>query len=57
MIWVGHVSQVSQNGDMSSEHKILLENPEGKRPFGIPRHRWEDNIKCDLTKIGWKCVD
>ena len=27
--------------------------PEGKRPLGKPRHRWEDNIKVDLQEIGW----
>jgi hypothetical protein len=26
--------------------------PEGKRPLGRPRHRWEDNIKADLPKVG-----
>jgi hypothetical protein len=27
--------------------------PEGKRPLGRPRRRWEDNIKTDLREIGW----
>jgi hypothetical protein len=27
--------------------------PEGKRPLGRPRHRWEDNIEMDLREIGW----
>jgi len=27
--------------------------PEGKRPFGTPRHRWEDNIKMTLQEVGW----
>ena len=27
--------------------------PEGKRPLGRPRHRWEDNIKMDLQEVGW----
>jgi hypothetical protein len=31
--------------------------PEGKRPPGRPRHRWVDNIKMDLTEIGWGCMD
>jgi hypothetical protein len=26
---------------------------EGKKPFGRPRHRWEDNIKMDLQEVGW----
>jgi hypothetical protein len=28
-------------------------NPEGKRPLGRPRRRWVDNIKMDLSEIGW----
>jgi hypothetical protein len=31
--------------------------PEGKRPPGRPRRRWEDNIKIDLTEIGWGGMD
>jgi hypothetical protein len=30
----------------------LVGRPEGKRPLGRPRHRWEDNIKMDLGEIG-----
>ena len=33
-------------------HKVLVGKPEGKRPFGGPRHRWEDNIKMDLEEVG-----
>jgi hypothetical protein len=35
----------------------LVGKPEGKRPFGIPRHRWEDNIKMNLREIGSEGVD
>jgi hypothetical protein len=35
----------------------LVENPEGKRPLGRPRHRREDNIRMDLREIGWEVVD
>jgi hypothetical protein len=31
--------------------------PEAKRPLGRPRHRWKDNIKIDLTEIGWGGMD
>jgi len=31
--------------------------PEGKRPLGRPRHRWEDNIKMDLQEVGCGCMD
>jgi hypothetical protein len=30
---------------------------EGKRPFGRPRPRWEDNIRMDIGDIGWEVVD
>ena len=33
-------------------HKVLVEKPEGKRPLGRPRRRWEDNIKMDLQEVG-----
>jgi hypothetical protein len=36
---------------------ILMENPEGRSPLGVPRRRWEDNIKMDLEEIGWGSVD
>jgi len=35
----------------------LVRKPEGKRPLGRPRRRWEDNIKMDLREIGWEDVD
>ena len=33
-------------------YRGLVGNPEGKRPLGRPRHRWEDNIKMDLREVG-----
>jgi hypothetical protein len=33
-------------------YRVLVGRPEGKRPLGRPRHRWEDNIKMDLREIG-----
>ena len=38
-------------------HKGLVGKPEGKRPLGRPRHRWEDNIKMDLQEAGRGCGD
>ena len=38
-------------------HKVLVEKPEGKRPVGRPRRRWEDNIKMDLEEVGRGCGD
>ena len=38
-------------------HKVLVGKPEGKRPLGRPRRRWEDNIKMDLKEVGRCCGD
>ena len=38
-------------------HKVLVGKPEGKRPLGRPRRRWEDNIKMDLQEVGRGCGD
>ena len=40
-----------------SAHKVLVEKPEGNRPHGRPRCRWEDNTKMDLQEIGWGSID
>jgi hypothetical protein len=34
-----------------------MEKPEGKRPLGRPRCRWEDGIRMDVREIGWGSVD
>jgi hypothetical protein len=36
--------------------RILVGIPEGMRPLGRPRRRWEDNIKMDLQEVGWGCM-
>jgi len=41
---------------MRNAYKILVGKPEGKRPLGRPRRRWEDNIRMDLREIGWEVV-
>ena len=38
-------------------HRVLVGKPEGKRPLGRPRRRWEDNIKMDLQEVGGGCED
>jgi len=38
-------------------YRVLVEKPEGRRPLGRPRSRWEDNIWMDLRKVGCGCVD
>jgi hypothetical protein len=42
---------------MRNVYKILIRKPKGKRPLGRPRHKWKDNIRMDLTKIGWEGMD
>ena len=37
--------------------EVLVGKPEGKRPLGRPRRRWEDNIKMDLQEVGGSCGD
>jgi hypothetical protein len=34
-------------------YRVLVGIPEGKRPLGRPKRRWEDNIKVDLQEVGW----
>ena len=46
MRWAGHVARM---GEERGVHRILVGKPEGKRPLGKPRLRWEDNIKMDLN--------
>jgi hypothetical protein len=47
----------STNGEQRIANRILVGNPEAKRPLGKPRRRWVDNIKKDLRKIGWGGMD
>jgi hypothetical protein len=47
--WVGHVARM---GKGKGVYRVLVGTPEGKRPLGRPRRRWEDNIKLDLREIG-----
>ena len=39
-------------GEGRGVHRVLVGKPEGKRPLGRPRRRWEDNIKMDLQEVG-----
>jgi hypothetical protein len=40
-------------GEKRNAYRILVGNPEGKRPLGTSRRRWMDSIKIDLREIGW----
>jgi hypothetical protein len=48
--WAGHVARM---GERRGAYRVLLGKPEGRRPLGRPRRRWEDNIKMDLREVGW----
>ena len=42
---------------MSDVYRVLVGKPEGKRPLGRPRRRWEDNIKMDIEEVGCGGMD
>jgi hypothetical protein len=50
MRWSGHVTRM---GEKRGAYRILVGRPEGRRPLGRPRHRWENNIKMDLQEVEW----
>jgi hypothetical protein len=54
MRWAGHVARM---GERRGAYWILVGRPEGRRPLGRPRCRWEDNIKIDLQDVGSEGVD
>jgi hypothetical protein len=45
------------HGEVRGAYNILVGRPEGRRPLGRPRRRWEDNMKMDLREIGFGDVD
>jgi hypothetical protein len=50
--WAGHVASM---GEGRCVYRVLVGKPEGKRPLGRPRRRWEDNIRMDLQEVGCGC--
>ncbi|KAJ4444056.1 hypothetical protein ANN_05845 [Periplaneta americana] len=48
--WAGHVARM---GESRNAYRVLVGRPEGKRPLGRPRRRWEGNIKMDLREVGY----
>jgi len=44
-------------GERRGVYRVLVGKPEGKRPLGSPRSRWEGNIKMDLQEVGWGGMD
>jgi len=49
MRWAGHVERM---GEERGVYRVLVGKPEGKRPLGRSRRKWEDNIKIDLQEVG-----
>jgi hypothetical protein len=54
MRWAGHVACM---GEIRGVCRVLVGKPEGKRLPGLPRQRWEDNIKMDLQEVGCEGMD
>ena len=52
--WARHVAHMEEGRGV---YRVLVGKPEGKRPLGRPRRRWEDNIKMDLEEVGRGCGD
>ena len=48
---------MARMGEGRGVHGVLVGKPEGKRPLGRPRRRWEYNIKMDLQEVGVGCGD
>jgi len=55
-VWAGHVARM---GDRRGVFRVLVGKPEGERPLGRTRLRWEDNIKMDFQEVGCggECVE
>jgi hypothetical protein len=54
MRWALHVARM---GEGRGVYRVLVGKPEGKRPLGRPRRRWEDNSRMDLQEVECGCVD
>jgi len=54
MGWAGHVARI---GERRGICRVLVGKPEGKRPLGRPRSRWEDNIKMNFLEVGCWVMD
>jgi hypothetical protein len=46
--WTGYAERMGRGA-----YRVLVGKPQGRRPLGRPRRRWEDNIKMDLREVKW----
>ena len=56
-IHINNNKHVARMGEGRGMYRVLVGKPEGKRPLGRPRRRWEDNIKIDLQEVGCGGMD
>jgi hypothetical protein len=56
-ICIRWAENVAHMGEMRNAYNILVGKPDGNRPLGRPRHRWEDNIKIIHREMGFGVVD
>jgi hypothetical protein len=54
MRWMGHVARI---GEERKAYKVLVGKPEGRKPLGRPRRRWEYGVRMDIREIGLGGVD
>jgi hypothetical protein len=50
MRWAGYVAHT---GERRGAYTVLVRKLDGKRPLGRPRRRWVDNVKMNLSEVGW----
>jgi hypothetical protein len=51
ILWAGHVASM---GESSGIYRVLVVEPEGKRPLGRSRRSWKSNIKMNPQEVGWE---
>jgi hypothetical protein len=53
---VRRAGHAARTGDKRGAYRVLVGRPEGERPLGIPKRKWENNIKMYLQEVGWKAL-
>jgi hypothetical protein len=51
--YIHMIIATARMGEGRGAYRILVGRPEGRRPLGRPRRRWEDNVKMDVQEMGW----